>query len=59
MLNITDEYVYEKKTTQNIDDENQIFIVTIKILLFSITGGVILLSVIGLIRWNALKPLFS
>ena len=59
VLNITNDFDGLTNNTQIIDDGNDNFFIILKLLLLAITGSVLLISLIGLIVWPTLKPLFS
>ena len=57
--NITDDYDSFTNSKQSIDDENDNIKIFLKLLLLSIQGGVLLLSLMGLKIRTTLKTLFS
>ena len=59
VLNLTDEYISGKNTLQMIDDGKINININLKLLLLSIPVGVILLTLIGLMIWSTLEPLYS
>ena len=52
VLNITDEFDSFTNSTEIIDDENNIILLITKVLLLSIPSNVLLMSLIGLIKWT-------
>ena len=59
VLDKTDDYEGFTNNTQTIDDEKVDLDIFIKLLILSIPGGVLLLSLIGLIIRTIIKPWFS
>ena len=54
-MEITGDYVSEKKATQFIDDENDNKIIFLRKLLLSVTGVIVSQSLSGFIKWTTLK----
>ena len=59
VLNITDDFDSFTNGTQIKGDDNDNINIIPKLLLLSIPIDIVLVSLIGLLRWSTLKPLFS
>ena len=57
VLNIVDDCYNYSNSTQLKNDENDIINLIIKLFVLSISGGLLILSLIGLVKYTALKVL--